>query len=113
MQVLEQRQRMGGVNAVKEANMRTAKEIKVLENRLEQAVVKYNKSLAYNKNLREQIDNLRRERVAYDEVYKKLDKELDEKKAEMARIIEAPPHAHTHFPRTTRALAHTTHLVNW
>jgi chromosome segregation ATPase len=86
--IQEQRQRMGGVNAVKEANTRTRKEIRTLENRLEQAVVKYNQALSYNKSLREQIDNLRRERVAFDQLYAKLDKELAEKKGEMAKIIE-------------------------
>ena len=43
---------------------------------------------AYAEVLREEIDNLRRERVAFDNVYKKMEKELHEKKKEMANIIE-------------------------
>ena len=49
---------------------------------------KYNEALAHNKKLRENIDNLRRERLVFDQIYKKLEKELAEKKKEMARIIE-------------------------
>jgi chromosome segregation ATPase len=38
--------------------------------------------------LQESIDNLRRERQAFDSIYKKLEKDLQEKKAEMQRIID-------------------------
>ena len=53
-----------------------------------EALKKYNEALAHNKKLRENIDNLRRERLVFDQIYKKLEKELAEKKKEMARIIE-------------------------
>ena len=42
--------------------------------------MKFNESLALNKNLRERIDTLRRERVVFDSIYKKLERELHEKK---------------------------------
>lgn len=42
--------------------------------------MKFNESLAQNKNLRERIDTLRRERVVFDSIYKKLERELHEKK---------------------------------
>jgi len=42
----------------------------------------------YNKELREGIDNLRRERVVFDGINAKLSGELHEKKKEMAQIIE-------------------------
>ena len=45
-------------------------------------------SLASNRKLREQIDDLRRERVVFDNIYKKLEKELHEKKRQMANVIE-------------------------
>jgi hypothetical protein len=38
------------------------KQIRILENRLDKALVKFNEALAHNKQLRETIDNLRRER---------------------------------------------------
>ena len=64
------------------------RQIQILENRLDKALKKYNEALAHNKRLRENIDNLRRERLVFDQIYKKLEKELAEKKKEMARIIE-------------------------
>lgn len=48
--------------------------------RWRKALVKFNESLAYIKNLRERIDTLRRERVVFDSIYKKLERELHEKK---------------------------------
>merc|ERR1711988_1442509 len=41
-----------------------------------------------NRALREQIDTLRRERVVFDDIYRKLENELQQKKKEMANIIE-------------------------
>ncbi len=61
--ILEQRQRMGGINSSKENNAMITKQIRILENRLDKALVKFNEALAHNRKLREQIDNLRRERV--------------------------------------------------
>ena len=56
--------------------------LKYLRNRLDQALVKFNQSLAQNKKLREDIDDLRRERVVFDSIYRKL--------RERARREEAP-----------------------
>ena len=70
--ILTQRKKMGGVNAAKENHAQISKQIKILENRLEKALQKFNEALAHNKQLRETIDNLRRERVVFDQIYKKL-----------------------------------------
>ena len=58
--ILLQRKRMGGVNAAKENQQMVNKQIRILENRLDKALVKFNEALAKN-NLRK-IDNLRRRR---------------------------------------------------
>ncbi|KAJ9449956.1 Outer dynein arm protein 1 [Diplonema papillatum] len=79
---------MGGINATQENHQTVDKQVKVLENRLDQALIKFNEGLSHNKDLREQIDNLRRERVVFDGIYRKLEKELHEKKKQMAEIIE-------------------------
>jgi len=60
-----------------------------LENRLDKANQKFNEAIALNKSLRQQIDSLRRERVIFDNLYKKLEKELHEKRKKMASIIES------------------------
>merc|ERR1711871_1565924 len=80
--------RSGVANAAKDSNQAIQKQIRRLENRLEKALVKFNEALAHNKELREEIDGLRRERVVFDSIYKKLERELDHKKKEMANIIE-------------------------
>jgi coiled-coil domain-containing protein 63/114 len=86
--VLYQRKHMGGINAARENQHMIQKQIRILENRLDKALVKFNEALAHNKKLRESIDNLRRERVVFDNIYRKLERELHEKKKQMANIIE-------------------------
>ena len=86
--ILDSRREMGGVNASRENNSSVAKQIRILENRLDKALVKFNEALAHNKSLREQIDNLRRERVVFDGIYRKLEDELSNKKNAMATILQ-------------------------
>ena len=79
---------MGGVNAVKENQYMIEKQIRILENRLEKSLIKYNEAILSNKLSREKIDDLRRERVVFENIYHKMEKELQEKKKLMAEIIE-------------------------
>jgi len=83
--ILAERRDMGGNNAPQEQNQAIGKQIKVLEHRLHRALVKFNEAIAANKDLREEIDNLRRERVVFDGIYKKLQHELAEKKSAWPR----------------------------
>lgn len=83
------RVQLGGVHAASANTGAVNKQIKVLENRLDKALVKYNKSLSVNKDRRSIIDNLRRERLMFDNVYRKYEKELMEQKKVMAEIIES------------------------
>jgi hypothetical protein len=59
--VMSERRDMGGNNAPQEQNQAVHKQIKVLEHRLHRGLVKFNEAIAANKDLREEIDNLRRE----------------------------------------------------
>jgi hypothetical protein len=86
--VLQQRRDMGGVNASKENNYMIQKQIRILENRLEKALVKFNEAIAHNKTLRDEIDDLRSERKVYENIYRKMERELQERKQKMAEIIE-------------------------
>ncbi len=109
---------MAGVNAAKDDVELINKQTKLLENRLEMSLIKLNEAVGKNKLLRDDIDNLRRERcvfdqarhhcggrhrwcveaslltaslllcVAHPQVYKKLERELHEKKREMASVID-------------------------
>jgi len=78
----------GGVNASLDNTKAVQKQIRILENRLDHAVQKFNEAITANRGLREQIDTLRRERVVFDDIYKRLENELTQKKKEMANIIE-------------------------
>mmetsp|Transcript_69754 Transcript_69754/g.175671 ORF Transcript_69754/g.175671 Transcript_69754/m.175671 type:complete len:541 (-) Transcript_69754:303-1925(-) len=78
----------GGINASLDNAKAVQKQIRVLENRLDKALQKFNEAIAANRVLREQIDTLRRERVVFDDIYRKLENELQQKKQEMAHIIE-------------------------
>ena len=84
----KQRKEAGGVRLAEQENARKQRTLKMLEDKLTKARVKFNEAGAYNKKLRDDIDNLRRERVIFDGVYKRLERTLEEKKMEMAQIVD-------------------------
>merc|ERR1711916_159564 len=86
--IMHQRKAMGGVNATKENFFMIQKQIRILENRVEKALIKFNEAIAHNKKLRDEIDDLRRERVVFENVYRKMERDLQDKKRQMAEIIE-------------------------
>ena len=71
-----QKQRVGGANASKENARKLDKHIHLLEGRLDNALKRFNQSLARNKQLRTDIDSAREERVVYDSVYRKLERQI-------------------------------------
>lgn len=64
------------------------KHMRTLENRLDKALIRFNKSINNNRQLRTQVDMLRRERAVFDTVYRKFEKELADHKKQMAEIVE-------------------------
>ncbi|KAL7531649.1 hypothetical protein ACHAXR_004153 [Thalassiosira sp. AJA248-18] len=87
-EIWKQRRQMGGVNAAANNQRLVEKQVRLLESKLDQALVKFNKCVSRNKRLREEIDGLRGERVTFEKVYKKIEKELRERKKQMALVIE-------------------------
>lgn len=85
---LQQRRAMGGINASKENHFMIQKQIRILENRLDKSLIKFNEAISHNKDLRDKIDDLRRERVVFENVYRKMERELQDRKRQMAEIIE-------------------------
>jgi len=57
---------MGGLNATKHVQEKYEKHIKILENRLDKANQKFNEAIEFDKNLREEIDKLRKERFIFE-----------------------------------------------
>ena len=86
---MQERKHMGGVHGPVEHDATIAKQVKVLEHRLHRSLIKFNETISSNKELREEIDNLRRERVIFDNVYAKTQGELQKKKQQMAEVIES------------------------
>lgn len=73
-EIWKRRKQMGGVNAAAINQRNVQKQVSLLESRLDQALVKFNKTVSRNKRLREEIDSLRGERVTFEKVYKKIEK---------------------------------------
>lgn len=73
-EIWKRRKQMGGVNADANNQRQSQKQVMLLESRLDQALVKFNKTVSRNKRLREEIDGLRGERVTFEKVYKKIEK---------------------------------------
>jgi chromosome segregation ATPase len=57
------------------------------ENRVKKSLNDYNTQLADNTRLREQIDGLKKEREVFNELQRKLGRELSDQKAAMANVI--------------------------
>lgn len=51
--------------------------------------MKFNEAHAMNKDLRKQIDALNQERIVFEGIYRKMEKQLVDRKKAMAAIIEA------------------------
>mmetsp|Transcript_40729 Transcript_40729/g.77773 ORF Transcript_40729/g.77773 Transcript_40729/m.77773 type:complete len:538 (+) Transcript_40729:438-2051(+) len=92
--VMQRRAKLGGPNAPRDSAEQVKKQIKILQNRLEKALAKHNGTLASNRTLRENIDNLRRERLVFNQMYKKLEKEIVDRKKDMLHIIEVSNRAY-------------------
>lgn len=86
--ILDTRRTMGGVNYAKESNQMVQKQVRILENRLDKSLIRFNEALAYNQKLRAQIDNLRRERVVFDGISRKLEKKLHDKEKQAADLVD-------------------------
>lgn len=86
--ILDQKTRLGGINAAQYNNQLIQKQIRVLDNRLDKCLTKFNETVANNRSLRTKIDEYRRERIVFDGIYKKLERDLHERKKEMAAIID-------------------------
>ena len=65
------------------------KQVKIIENRLDQATKKYSEIINKNKSLRDQIDQLRREKVVFDQAYGSLEKQLGVKRNEISKLVDS------------------------
>lgn len=82
------RREIGGSNAGSNFTAHSKKQEKIFENRLDHALKSFNTILTKNANLRDEIDNLRVERNRFEELHKKLEKELNTLRKEISEVIE-------------------------
>mmetsp|Transcript_90 Transcript_90/g.331 ORF Transcript_90/g.331 Transcript_90/m.331 type:complete len:593 (-) Transcript_90:1057-2835(-) len=94
-QIMDARVNMGGVDNTQRSNEMIRKQIKILENKLDSTLTKFNELLSQNKALRLEIENLREEKQTFDSIYKKMENELYTKKQQMAECIEQSNNAYT------------------
>ncbi|KAM9299666.1 outer dynein arm-docking complex subunit 1 [Gastrophryne carolinensis] len=83
-----QRKQVRGSSGSAKQNAQTQKNVKVMENRLDRALTRFNVQLSKNAKMREEIDILRIERSRFDQLYKKLEKELLQTRNEIATAID-------------------------
>lgn len=82
------RREVGGANAGANFTAHSKKQEKVFENRLDHALKSFNTILTKNAELRDEIDNLRVERNRFEDLHKKLGKELETLRKEISEVIE-------------------------
>jgi chromosome segregation ATPase len=85
--VEQQRMQMGGIGGAERKQKEVARRLSQMENRLDNALIKYNSRVAENRHLKSDIDNSRRQRLVYDNIYTGLELELAKKKKNMASLI--------------------------
>jgi len=88
------RSHMQGFSSSRDYNLRVQREIRRYESRLDKARIKFNEAQAHNNRLRENIDNLRKDRDSYDSIFKKLTKELSDKKNDVQKLIKSSNEAY-------------------
>ncbi|XP_078335356.1 coiled-coil domain-containing protein 63-like isoform X2 [Crassostrea virginica] len=92
--IRNQHKNMGGVHMSSQHTVQTQKTIRTLENRLDQSKKQFNSILTQNAVYREEIESLRVERNRFDNLYRKLDKELSNLRREKGELIEKSTQAY-------------------
>ncbi|KAI3424457.1 hypothetical protein D9Q98_010009 [Chlorella vulgaris] len=92
--IIDQRVQMGGITNSADQAVKVQRRIRILEDRLQQASVRYNDALTRSRALRARIDGLRRERLLFEELHGKLQRGLARKKAEIVDVISNIAESH-------------------
>jgi chromosome segregation ATPase len=90
----EQRSKLKNAPNEQQTSEKVSKQIKSLENKLDTNFKEYNQAVAHNRQLRDKIDALRRERIIFDKNLHKLEQELVDKKKEMELTIKEAEQAY-------------------
>lgn len=90
MKELEQNRKQFNSNSsrVKANSDVNTRKMKTLENKVDKTLQKLNEILAFNRNLREKVNKIRKEKIIYSNMCKQLEEELNKKLEEMKQISE-------------------------
>jgi chromosome segregation ATPase len=77
----------GGVDATKHCHQNVQREIKLLENRLNKTLNRHSDIMNQNRKLKEEINYKRQKRLIFDDIYKKLKSQLEQKQLEMQAVM--------------------------
>ncbi|XP_063798843.1 outer dynein arm-docking complex subunit 1 isoform X3 [Pseudophryne corroboree] len=84
----DQRKQVRASSGSAKQNVQSQKNVKVMENRLDRALTRFNLQLSKNAKMREELDILRIERSRFDQLYRKLEKELLQTRKEISTVID-------------------------
>ncbi|WAR03244.1 CCD63-like protein [Mya arenaria] len=89
----QERKLVGSVSE-QDSQVIVSKRLRVTENRLDQELIKFNKQLATNARLREELDHLRQEKAVFDAIYRRLTGQLEDTKRNISDCITQASHAY-------------------
>ena len=95
--------KMGGLGVAEKSSGKQSKIVCQLESRMDRVITRFNEIVAENKMMKSEIDALRKERVVFDNLMKKLENELGTKKKAIAAVIESSNSA---YESRDQALSH-------
>ncbi|GAA6071330.1 coiled-coil domain-containing protein 114 isoform X1, partial [Tachysurus ichikawai] len=78
---------VGTFHSQKSQALHIQKATSTLENKLDRALIRFNQQLVKNSQLREELETLRVERVRFQQLHRKLEKELQEIRREIGDVI--------------------------
>eukprot|EP00792_Barthelona_sp_PAP020_P008030 TRINITY_DN3191_c3_g1_i1.p1 TRINITY_DN3191_c3_g1~~TRINITY_DN3191_c3_g1_i1.p1 ORF type:complete len:552 (+),score=199.52 TRINITY_DN3191_c3_g1_i1:38-1693(+) len=87
LRVSEQRKKLGEMKKNRRDTSAVQRQTEILENRLNRFTIRFNECQTKNAEYKEKINNLRRERYVFDQIYEKLESKLNELQGEMSNII--------------------------
>ncbi|KAL8271870.1 hypothetical protein Esti_004260 [Eimeria stiedai] len=86
---------LGGVYAAEVTTEAVQKQTRILENRLDKALQKYSQATAHNRKLKEEINSLRKERVTFDNLFRKAESDLVAEKRLVLELVKEANQAYT------------------
>ena len=87
-QLAEARKSMGGLHDAEAQMRKKRRQVRILENKLEKLIVRYNEATSRNEKLRTNIEDLRREKIQRQSIEDERKEALHNKKLELVEIIQ-------------------------